>query len=136
MKLYYNPLSTYSQKVLIALYEKGIEFDAEIVNLMDPDERATYRAVYPLGKVPCLILDDGHMIPESTTIIEYLDSLGEPSLIKGDVNETRRIRFKDRMFDLYLIEPVATLFFQAMKPESEQDQERIEKAFLVLSHTG
>ena len=24
MKLYYNPLSTYSQKVLIALYEKGI----------------------------------------------------------------------------------------------------------------
>ena len=26
MKLYYHPLSTYSQKVLIALYEKGIDF--------------------------------------------------------------------------------------------------------------
>ena len=27
MKLYYNPLSTYSQKVLIACYEKGITFE-------------------------------------------------------------------------------------------------------------
>lgn len=128
MKLYYNPMSTYSQKALIALYEKGIEFESEVVNLMDPDEREKYRAVYPLGKVPCLMLDDGHMIPESTTIIEYLESLGDPTLIQGDVDEQRRIRFKDRMFDLYLNEPVATLFFQSMKPESEQDPERIEKA--------
>ena len=26
MKLYYNPISTYSQKALIAFYEKGIDF--------------------------------------------------------------------------------------------------------------
>ena len=39
MKLYYHPLSSFAQKVLIALYEKGIEFESEIVNLMDPDSR-------------------------------------------------------------------------------------------------
>jgi len=55
MKLYYNPISTYSQKVLIALYEKGLDFDSEIVNLMDADARAQYREVYPLGKIPCLL---------------------------------------------------------------------------------
>ncbi len=128
MKLYYNPISTYSQKVLIALYEKGLEFEPEIVHLMDPEARAQYREVYPMGKIPCLQLEDGHIIPESSVMIEYLDPLAEPTLIKGDADETRRIRFKDRMFDLYLNDPIVTLLFQGMKPENEQDPERIEKA--------
>jgi glutathione S-transferase len=128
MKLHYNPISTYSQKVLIALYEKGLEFEPEIVSLMDADARARYREVYPMGKIPCLQLEDGHIIPESSIIMEYIDPLAEPTLIKGDADETRRIRFKDRMFDLYLNDPVVTLLFQGMKPESEQDPERIEKA--------
>ena len=128
MKLHYHPLSTYSQKVLIALYEIGLDFDPVVINLMDPDARDQYRDVYPLGKIPCLQLEDGHIIPESSIIIEYLDPLAEPTLIKGDADEMRRIRFKDRMFDLYLNEAVGTLFFQEMKPEKEQDSERIEKA--------
>ena len=128
MKLHYNPISTYSQKVLIGLYEKGIDFEPEIVNLMDADARAQYREVYPLGKIPCLQLEDGHIIPESSIIMEYIDPLAEPTLIKGDADETRRIRFNDRMFDLYLNDPVVTLLFQGMKPESDQDPERIEKA--------
>ena len=128
MKLYYHPISTYSQKVLIGLYEKGLDFEPEVVSLMDPDALAQYREVYPLGKIPCLQLEDGHIIPESSIIMEYIDPLAEPTLIKGDADETRRIRFKDRMFDLYLNDPVVTLVFQGMKPESEQDPERIEKA--------
>ncbi len=128
MKLYYNPISTYSQKVLIAFYEKGLDFEPEIVHLMDPEARTKYREVYPLGKVPCLQLDDGHIIPESSIIIEYLDPLAAPTLIKGDADETRRIRFKDRVFDLYLNEAVVTLLFQGMKAESDQDPERIERA--------
>jgi glutathione S-transferase len=128
MKLYYHPLSSFAQKVLIALYEKGIDFESEIVNLMDPDSRDAYREIYPMGKVPCLQLEDGHMIPESSIIVEYIDPMAEPTLIKGDADETRRIRFKDRMFDLYLTEAVGTLLFQGMKPESEQDPERIQKA--------
>ena len=128
MKLYYHPLSTYSQKVLIALYEKGLDFEGEVVNLMNPEARDKYREVYPIGKVPCLQLEDGHLIPESSIIIEYLDPLAEPTLIKGDADQVRKIRFKDRMFDLYLNDAVGTLFFQNMKPESERDPERIDKA--------
>jgi glutathione S-transferase len=134
MKLYYHPLSTYAQKTMIALYEKGVEFEKEIVNLMDPDARKKYREeVYPLGKIPCLELDDGHMVPESSIIIEYIDSLTGPLLISGDADETRRIRFKDRMFDQYLNEAVATLLFQGMKATSDQDPERIEKAKFNLA---
>jgi glutathione S-transferase len=128
MKLYYHPISSYSQKTLIAFHEKGIEFEPNIVQLMDPEARTAYREVYPLGKVPCLFLDDGHMIPESSIIIEYIDGLGKPGLIKGNSEQTRRIRFKDRMLDLYLNDSVVTLLFQNMKPKKEQDQERIDTA--------
>ncbi len=128
MKLYYNPISNYSQKVLIALYEKGLDFDPEIIHLMDPDARKKYREIYPMGKIPCLELEDGRIIPESSIIVEYIDPLAKPTLIKGDADATRKIRFKDRMFDLYLNDAVVTLLFQGMKPEAEQDPERIEKA--------
>ncbi|MCH7821976.1 MAG: glutathione S-transferase family protein [Proteobacteria bacterium] len=135
MKLYYNPISTYSQKVLIAFYEKELDFDPEIIDLMNPDAGEKYRDVYPMGKVPCLQLDDGHIIPESSIIVEYIDPLATPTLIKGDADETRRIRFKDRMFDLYLNDAVVTLLFQGMKPDSEQDPERIEKAKFHIATT-
>ena len=128
MKLYYNPISTYSQKALIAFYEKGIDFEPHIVNLMDSDDLAKYRDVYPMGKIPCLVLDDGHLIPESSIIIEYIDSMAEPRLIGGDNEQSRKIRFKDRMFDLYLNDPIVTLLFQGMKPEDQRDPERIKTA--------
>ena len=128
MKLYYYPLSTYCQKVLIALSEPGIEFEGESLMLFDPEVRDQYREKYPLGKIPLLVDDDDHMVPESSIIIEYLDAKAKPLLIFGDADEQRQIRFKDRMFDLYLLESIGTLFFQNMKPVSEQDPERIEKA--------
>lgn len=128
MKLYYHPISSYSQKVLIALYEKGLEFTPEIVQLFEPEARDAYRDIYPMGKIPCLFTDDGNMIPESSIIIEYIDDMAEPTLIKGNPEQTRKIRFKDRMYDQYLNDPVVTLLFEGMKPEAERDAERIEKS--------
>lgn len=126
MNFYYHPISSYCQKVLVAMYEKCIAFDPQVVALMDPEKRAQFREVYPMGKVPLLVVDEDHLIPESSIIIEYLDEIAEPKLIYGDTEQRRKIRFKDRMFDLYLNDSVSTLLFQSMKPESERDQERID----------
>ncbi|MDH3351541.1 MAG: glutathione S-transferase family protein [Gammaproteobacteria bacterium] len=126
MKFYYHPISSYCQKALVAMYEKGLEFERHVVELMDPEKRAQFRDVYPLGKVPVLVADDDHLIPESSIIIEYLDEIAEPKLIFGDAEQQRKIRFNDRMFDLYLNDSVSTLLFQSMKPESERDPERID----------
>lgn len=126
--LYYHPLSIYSQKVLIAMYEKGLKFERQIVNLMDEKERAQYREIYPMGKIPLLVLNHGPLIPESSIIIEYLDGLGGPRLISEDPDVARKTRFKDRMFDLYLSDPVTILFFQSMKSESEQNPDKMQTA--------
>lgn len=126
MEFYYHPISSYCQKALVAIYEKGLEFEPHIVALMDPGKRAEFREVYPMGKVPVLVVDGDHLIPESSIIIEYLDEIAEPKLIFGDAEQQRKIRFNDRMFDLYLNDSVSTLLFQSMKPEGERDQERID----------
>ncbi len=130
MKLYYHPLSSYAQKVLIALHEKELEYEGELVNLRDPEERQKYLEVYPLGKIPLLMREDGRRIPESSIIIEYLDGISDrgPRLIPRDPEQGRVTRFKDRMMDLYVNETVTTLLFQSWKPESEQDPERIDTA--------
>ena len=42
MKLYWFPLSPYSQKALIALEEKGAKYELELVELGNPEARAAY----------------------------------------------------------------------------------------------
>ncbi len=130
MKLYYYPLSTYCQKVLITLYEKSVDFTPELVFLMDDVERDAYRKIYPLGKIPLLVLDDSRWVPESSIIVEYLDThfSDGPKLIPDDPDLSRQVRFKDRMYDLYLNDSISTLVFESWKPESERNQELIERS--------
>jgi glutathione S-transferase len=116
MRLYYSPLSTYSQKVLIALYEKGVAFEPHVVNLRDPKSRAAFLGVHPLGKVPVLVLDDDHRIPESSIIIEFLDGdFPAARLIPAAVEAARKVRFHDRIADLYLTDPTAMLLFNHLR---------------------
>ena len=124
MQLYYFPPSTYSQKALIALEEKNVSFEREIVNLFDDKVRSEYREFYPLGKIPLLKRDDGWIIPESSIIVEFLETKypDAQQLIPSDPVLARQTRFMDRMNDLYLNDPVATLLFESWKPETEQDK--------------
>lgn len=130
MKLYYNPVSTYSQKALMGFYEKQVEFEPQVVNLGDAASKEKYRKIYPMGKVPLLMRDDGWLIPESTIILEFLDgnfSKGT-KLIPDDKEKARQTRFFDRMCDLYIDDSIVTLFFEGLKPEGQRNQEAMEKA--------
>lgn len=74
MKLYFSPVSAYSQKVRVAFYEKGVPFEPVVVDFMDPAAREAFRKVSLIGKVPFLRLEaEDWSIPESSIIIEYLD---------------------------------------------------------------
>ena len=124
MKLYYNPLSTYSQKALIAFYEKGVKFEPQLVNLMSPEGKAAYEKINPIGKVPFLKPSEDWQVPESTSIIEYLEDKfpGTPRLIPDDREQARQVRFMDRMTDLHYDDPVVELLFQqaGFRPKNEE----------------
>jgi glutathione S-transferase len=134
MKLYFHPISTYSQKVLIAAREKDIKFTPEIVDLMNPAAKEEYKKTNPNGKVPFLLLDDGWRIPESTIIVEYLEGHYPqgPKLIPADKDLGRRARFMDRMSDLYLNDTMTTILFDSMKPEAEKEPKRVAAAKATL----
>src|SRR5262252_5379474 len=119
MKLYYFPLSPYSQKALIALEEKGVPCDRELVNLGDAAARAAYDKVNRFGKVPFL-RDEARdwSVPESSIIMEYVEQhvSGGTQLIPSDPDQARQARFHDRVFDLYITEQALKIFFDGRRP--------------------
>jgi hypothetical protein len=73
LTLYMHPLASFCQKALIALYENDTPFEPHFLDLGDPNVRAEFNALWPIGKMPAL-RDSvrGEMVPEATVIIEYL----------------------------------------------------------------
>jgi len=66
---YAHPFSSYSQKVLIALYENGTPFTFRVLN--DETAFAELAALWPHKKFPVL-LDGDTTVIETSIIIEYL----------------------------------------------------------------
>ncbi|MCL1091849.1 glutathione S-transferase family protein [Shewanella profunda] len=101
MELFYHPLSRYSQKVLIALYEKQANFYPRITDLGDPLSRKAFQRFYPPAKLPLLKTQDGQLIPESSIIIEYLDIHFDNStqLLPRDPQRNLQVRLFDRIID-------------------------------------
>jgi glutathione S-transferase len=77
MKLHYNRASPFVRKVMAVAIETGQEAHIEPVTRMmtpvKPD--ADLANDNPLGKVPCLVTEDGAALYDSPVICEYLDSL-------------------------------------------------------------
>lgn len=97
---YGHPFSSYAWKALIALYEKGIDFEYRALESEAPfthyDE---LKAHWPVGQFP-LIVHDGRPLFESSIIIEYLDQMvAERRLIPSDPATALTVRFLDRIFD-------------------------------------
>ena len=77
MKLHHHVTSPYVRKVMAVAIETGLEARLEPVTAMmtpvKPD--ADLARDNPLGKVPCLVTDEGVALFDSRVICEYLDSL-------------------------------------------------------------
>lgn len=131
IELYFHPLASFCQKALIAFYEKGVAFEPHVVNLGDPDERAEFLAIWPVGKFP--VLRDtarGLTLPESSMVIEYVDGLSAdgPRLIPTDPDQARTVRLWDRILDNYLHIQMQKVVGDRIRPEGERDPTGVEDA--------
>ena len=73
MLLYEHPLSSYAQKVKIALREKGLDFTVETPQALGSGKAdGKFAAASPRNEVPALV-DGGVRIFDSTIILEYLE---------------------------------------------------------------
>jgi glutathione S-transferase len=136
LKLYYHPLASFCWKALIALYETGTPFEPRLVDLGDPDARAHFLKLWPIGKFPVLRDEaKGLTIPESTIIIEYLarHHPGEATLLPMDHELAWRTRLKDRFYDLYVHEPMQKIVTGRLRPAGRNDPHGVELARAQLA---
>lgn len=74
MRLFSSKTSPYSRKVRVALIELGIADQVEEI-IADPfNPPPELLAANPLSRIPTLITDRGEALPDSSLILEYLQS--------------------------------------------------------------
>jgi glutathione S-transferase len=109
MILYSETTSPYSAVVRVAAYAKGapIEIAAPPGGLKSDE----YRALSGTGTVPCLRLDDGSALPESTVILGYLDErFPDPPLLPAGAEAKARALLLVRLGVDGVIDPLIGLF--------------------------
>jgi len=120
MKLYSAPISPFAARVRTALYAKNIPCE-----VLPPPAAglkcAEFLALNPMGKIPVLVLDDGTCIPESETILEYLeDAYPAVSLRPEDPKERALMRTLIRVTENYVSTPMFRLFAH-LNPATRDD---------------
>ncbi len=101
MILYGHPFSSYTWKPLIALYEKGVDFEFRTLDeAVQPGNLEAMKTLWPTGQFPVLD-DDGRIFPESSIIIEHLDQRFPETagMIPADADHALDVRLMDRIFD-------------------------------------
>lgn len=121
--LFYHPLASFCHKVLIALYENNTAFVPEVIRHDMPSDRAALLEAWPVGKMPVLRDEDrGKTIPESSLVIEYLDTHypGAHALLPRTADEALQARLWDRFFDLYVQVPMQKHVADRLRPDDAQ----------------
>ena len=146
MKLYSGPLSLFSRKVEIALREKGLPFEREMVPFSQSKGYAPKHpavlAANPKGQVPVLV--DGDLtLFDSTLIIEYLeDAYPAPPLLPLDAKERARCRLLELGADEVLLPEVRRLMYRTEPPDLDSEQRRLKETqgrraeAAILDHYG
>jgi len=103
LKLLGFSASNYYNIPKLALLEKGIEFEeVQTWTGASDDFQPEYLELSPMGKVPCLVTDEGP-ISESRCIVDYLEeAYPEPALVPKGPFERARMHELCVMIDLYL----------------------------------
>jgi glutathione S-transferase len=134
LQLYTHPLSSYCQKVSIALHELALPFEAIPINLADTAQREAFVQLWPTGKIP-LLVDDGQVVPETSVMIEHLTLQHAPAstLLPLDPGQCLQVRLWDRLLDLYVMTPVQTVVAQHLRDAASRDEQAVSSAKATLA---
>lgn len=120
MKLRWSPTSPFVRKVVVLMKEKGIEHlvEKEKSNPLSRDDRAATPS--PLGKIPCLIADDGEPIFDSPVIMEYLDTEFDGPRMLPASGPDRWVTLRRQATADGMIDSMVTCFVESLKKPERQ----------------
>ena len=126
MKIIGSLTSPYARKVRIVLAEKKIEADFVTENVWAPE--TTIGKHNPLGKIPCLLMDDGSAVFDSRVIVEYVDTLSPVGkLIPADGRERAAVKTWEALADGILDAGILARLEATWRPAEQQSPAWIER---------
>jgi len=126
MKIIGSLTSPYVRKVRIVFLEKKVDVDLELENVWAPDTKMS--TINPLGKVPCLLLEDGEAIYDSSVIVEYADTLSPVSkLIPAESRERATVKTWETLADGVMDAGILARLEATLRPAEQQSQTWIDR---------
>ena len=126
MKIIGSLTSPYVRKVRIVFLEKKLEAALELENVWDAKTQIS--SLNPLGKVPCLILDDGEAIYDSRVIVEYADTLSPVGkLIPTESRERATVKTWEALADGIMDAGILARLEATWRPAEQQSQAWIKR---------
>ena len=117
MKLYDHAHAPNPRRVRIFLAEKNIEVERVLVDFAKGEQFSPeFLSLNPHAYLPCLTLDDGRAISESTAICRYFEALKpEPPLLGRNPVEQGLVEMWLRRVAFHAYQPVADAYRNASK---------------------
>ena len=126
MKLIGSLTSPYVRKVRIVFAEKKIEVPLIQENVWSQDTKIMQ--ANPLGKVPCLVMDDGGAMFDSRVIVEYADTLSPGNkLIPSSGKERAAVKTWEALADGILDASILARLEATWRPDEQKSQAWIDR---------
>ncbi len=121
LQLFGHPFSSYTWKVLIALWADETPFKFRMLGPDHPENGDELRRRWPFGQFP-LLVDGDRSVVEATCIIEHVQPHHPgPNRWIPDGELGRRVRFLDRVFDLRVMANMQAVVFDALRPAEHRN---------------
>ncbi len=134
MKLIGSLPSPFVRKVRIVMAEKKLDYVFVLEDVWAAD--ATIQETNPLGKVPCLIMDDGGAMFDSHVIVEYLDTLTPVGkLLPTNGRERAEVKCWEALADGILDAAILIRLEKTQRPVQLQSQAWIDRQMRKV-HAG
>lgn len=116
-----------SGKPMLALAEKGVEYESHYLDLLNFDQhKPEYLRINPDGTIPALVHGE-KVLTESTPMMEYVDEAFEgPPLRPADPKERWRMRWWMRFFDAYFAPSLSMIGWSVFVGPAVRNRDRAE----------
>ncbi|PSJ61038.1 glutathione S-transferase family protein [Kumtagia ephedrae] len=119
-KVLYSPASPYSAKVRMAAAYAGIPLEAVKVETGPQPPELT--SVNPLGKIPCLVTDDGQAVYDSRAITQHLNRISGNALFPRNAAKRLDAELLEALADGICDCALAHVYERRMRPAEKVHQ--------------
>jgi glutathione S-transferase len=136
MKLIGSTTSPYVRKVRVVMAEKKLDYTFELDNVWGAETHV--HLSNPLGKVPCLVMEDGSALYDSRVIAEYLDTLTPVCKLlpaNGNGRDRADVKVWEALADGVLDAAVLVRLEKTLRPQEQQSPQWIARQ-LGKVHAG